>query len=146
MHPLLASFFSSKETEKPVTENDLQLAAAALLFETIRADGRLEGDETDTLLATLKDQWQLDDSQAKALHDNAHQQVQDATDIFQFTSLLREHWPYERKLELMDRMWQLAYSDGALASDEEYTIRKVADLLYVAHSDYIRAKLKVLKG
>ena len=40
-------------------------------------------------------------------------------------------------------MWQVAYADNVLDPIEEAIIRKVAELLYVNHSDFIRAKLSV---
>ena len=40
-------------------------------------------------------------------------------------------------------MWEVAYADGHLDVMEEALIRKVAGLIYVNHSDFIRAKLAV---
>ena len=40
-------------------------------------------------------------------------------------------------------MWQVAYADGHLDHYEEHLIRRVADLLYVEHRDFIQAKLAV---
>ena len=37
-------------------------------------------------------------------------------------------------------MWQIAYADGELDKYEEYIIRRVSELIYVAHNDFIRAK------
>ena len=37
-------------------------------------------------------------------------------------------------------MWQVAMADNALSQYEEHVIRKVADLLYVPHGDFIAAK------
>ncbi|MCB1855441.1 MAG: TerB family tellurite resistance protein, partial [Halieaceae bacterium] len=39
-------------------------------------------------------------------------------------------------------MWRVAYADGDLDKYEEYLIRQVAELTYVPHGDYIRAKLE----
>jgi len=38
-------------------------------------------------------------------------------------------------------MWAVAYANGNLDKYEEHLIRRVAELTYVAHEDYIRAKL-----
>jgi uncharacterized tellurite resistance protein B-like protein len=40
----------------------------------------------------------------------------------------------------MKAMWEMAYADGNLDKYEDYIIRKVADLIYVPHSEFIRAK------
>jgi len=38
-------------------------------------------------------------------------------------------------------MWRVAFADGYLDKHEESIIRRVADLLHILHSDYIRCKL-----
>ncbi|MDD9894524.1 MAG: TerB family tellurite resistance protein, partial [Gammaproteobacteria bacterium] len=40
-------------------------------------------------------------------------------------------------------MWRVAFSDERLDKYEEHLIRKIADLIYVSHSDFIKSKLKV---
>ena len=39
-------------------------------------------------------------------------------------------------------LWDIAYSDGRIDKYEDYTIRKISDLLYIKHSDFIKAKLR----
>ncbi|POB71843.1 hypothetical protein CRN59_01860, partial [Vibrio vulnificus] len=41
-------------------------------------------------------------------------------------------------------MWEVAHADGEIDPLEDAVIRKTAELLYVDHSDFIRAKLQVL--
>lgn len=144
MHALLERLFKSQPNAPVVTEADLQLAAASLLVEAIRADGKLSDNETEQLLATLKQRWQLDDAATQALHQQAHSKAAAANDLFQFTRLLCNHWEQPERIRLVTNMWHLVYSDGHLAPEEEALVRKIADLLYVSHSDFIRAKLQAL--
>jgi uncharacterized tellurite resistance protein B-like protein len=39
-------------------------------------------------------------------------------------------------------MWRVALADGKVQAIEDHIIRRVAGLIYVAHSDFIRLKLK----
>jgi uncharacterized tellurite resistance protein B-like protein len=41
-------------------------------------------------------------------------------------------------------MWRVAMADDVLSRYEEHLIRKVADLLYVPHSDFMAAKQQAL--
>ena len=43
-------------------------------------------------------------------------------------------------------MWQVAYADGELSKYEDHLIRRTADLLYVAHTDFIRGKHRAQEG
>lgn len=147
MHSLLDALFHGREKQQPqVSQADLQLASAALLVEAIRADGKLGETEITQLLATLKQRWHLDEEATLALHTQAHSQAEAANDLYQFTRLLRDHWEQPERIRLIANMWQLAFSDGHLAAEEEALIRKVADLLYVSHSDFIRAKIKAMNS
>ena len=72
----------------------------------------------------------------------ADKQAQDATSLHQFTAQLKQ-LSYEARLTLLDSLWQQAYADGVLDPNEEAMLRKIADLLFIRHSDYIQAKLAV---
>ena len=40
-------------------------------------------------------------------------------------------------------LWRVAFADGRIDKYEEHLVRKAADLLYVPHRHFIRAKLKI---
>ncbi len=67
--------------------------------------------------------------------------TQDATSLYDFTSQLRE-LTQETRYNLIKSMWEVAYADGQIDPLEDAVIRKTAELLYVDHSDFIRAKLQ----
>ncbi len=151
MHALLKSLFNPgtsnpQNAVQSTSDNDIQLAAAVLLVEVIRADSQLDEEEVQRLLTTLKARWKLSQDDANVLQERAHSRSEDASDLYQFTRLLGDNWGYEERVKLITNMWHLAYSDNHLAPEEEALIRKVAGLLYVSHSDYIRAKLKAVPG
>lgn len=144
MRSLLERLLAPQQKAASISTADLQLASATLLYEAMRADGKLQADESEQLLTTLQQRWQLDEVAASDLHQQAQARADAASDLYQFTRLLCDHWDMPDRVRLIGNMWQLAYSDGHLAAEEEALIRKVADLLYVSHSDFIRTKLKVL--
>ena len=46
----------------------------------------------------------------------------------------------EKRVQLVEQLWRIAYADGVIDKYEEAAIRKASELLYVPHSDFIRAK------
>lgn len=145
MHPFFQALFNPKnDSEQHTDPQSLRLASAVLLFETIRADGTLDAAETQALISLLQRRWQLDAEAAAAFQESLQTKAENAADLQQFTRLLCNNWDYEQRVELIANMWMLAYSDQHLDPQEEYTIRKVADLLYVDHKDFIRAKIRAL--
>lgn len=122
----------------------LQLATTALLFELARADDRIEAREREALQQAVSRAFGLADEQTAELLELAESSSQQATCLYEFTRLINEHYAPADKRVIMQMLWQLAFSDGNLDRYEEHYIRRVADLLYVPHRDFITAKHTVL--
>ncbi|MCG7598767.1 TerB family tellurite resistance protein [Halomonas sp. McH1-25] len=121
----------------------LELATAALLCEVVRADYQTGAAEIEALRDMLRTRFALDRAAVDELMDLAAEEADQAVDHFQFVRLVNEHYGYADKVELVELMWRLAYADDQLDALEEHRIRKLADLLFVRHSDFIRTKLRV---
>jgi uncharacterized tellurite resistance protein B-like protein len=129
-------------TDEGDTEHALRLAVGALLLEVVRLDGEVHADEREAVETAVLGHFDLSAEEAEALLKLAEDERRDATDYFQFTSLINRHYTPERKIELIERLWSIAYADATLHPYEEHLVRKIADLLYVAHNDFIAAKLR----
>lgn len=121
----------------------LELAAAALLCEVIRADYKVTPDELETLRQQLRSHLNISDDAIDELMTLAQQEVDDAVDHYQFVSLVKARYDYGRRCELVRMMWSLALADGEHHHLEEHRIRQLAELLHVSHGDFIRTKLQV---
>jgi len=119
----------------------IHLATAALLIEVTKADFELSKLESDKVVETLRSTFKLDAMTLDALLKLAEEEVHQASSLYQFTRLINDYYEYEQKLRLIESMWEVAFADGDLDKYEEHLIRKVAELIYVAHKDFIRLKL-----
>jgi uncharacterized tellurite resistance protein B-like protein len=137
----IKTLFSKKvlEAEADSTSAD-QLATAALLIEVMVIDGNLDPDEIQSISATLARMLDLSAQQVDELIELSQAEVREATSLYQFTSEINKHFDHNKKLSLMTAMWQVAFADGHLDKHEENIIRRVADLLHIRHSEYIRCK------
>ena len=118
----------------------LELACAALMFEVARADFAVEAVEQETVTTQLKQQFSLSADELSTITEAAVGQADAATCLFEFTRTLNELASAEQKRKLLVMMWRVAMADNALSQYEEHVIRKVADLLYLPHIDFISAK------
>lgn len=125
----------------PSDEHRLQVAAAALLAEVMRLDGQADA-ERRVIFAAVRQRFSLSDEEASSLVDLAEAEARDAVDYYQFTSLINRTFSAEQKAHIVELMWQVAYADATLSAHEQHVIRKIAELLYVSHGDYIAAKLR----
>ena len=129
------------ETEE-ARQRRMRLAAAALLIETARADFTQEASEEAALRQLLSSSLELEPAAVQELLQAASAQLDESTSLYEFTRVINDCYSAEQKRELIGTMWRVAYADGDLDKYEEYLIRQVAELTYVPHGDYIRAKLE----
>ena len=123
-------------------EHQLQLACAALMIEVLYADHAVDQKELDALRDALQDNFDLNLAEAENLIELAEAERAEATDYYQFTSLINDYYSQKQKRELVTRLWQMAYADNTIHKFEEHLVRRLADLLHVPHSAFIQSKHK----
>lgn len=122
------------------SQHALHVATAALLLEMMRMDSSVTAAETATVARALQTRFGLDAAQLDTLLALAAEEARQATDYFQFTSLINKHFSQEQKIQVVENLWQVAFADGHLDAHEQHFMRKIADLLYISHADYVAAK------
>jgi uncharacterized tellurite resistance protein B-like protein len=60
-----------------------------------------------------------------------------------FNSLINKEYSLDQKVRLIESLWRIAFIDGVLDMNEEYLVRKIADILHVPHTAFILAKNRV---
>jgi len=135
---------TSDKTDE-VSEHAIQVATAALLIEVMKADGKVSEDERKAVMQTIQSKFNLTDDEIKSLKELAKEKIKKATDYYEFTSLIHKGLSYEQEVEIIEHLWEIAFTDKHLDKHEEYVVRKIADLICVAHKDFIEAKLRVKK-
>jgi len=119
----------SPDAEAAASSKDLRLAACALLLELAHADTEFTEDERQHLESAVRRQFGLDEAEADKLLALAQQARDESVDLWQFTNLIAENYSTGQKMVLAEIMWGLVYSDGDLASKEDYLMRKICNLL-----------------
>lgn len=124
----------------------LHLATAALLLEVSRADFHVHDQELAEIAGVLQRQFGFTDEETRELIEVAREESDELLSLHPVVRLINEHFDAEGRARIMEDLWRVAYAKGTLDKHQEYTVRKIADLLYVPHSVYIRTKLKVEEG
>lgn len=144
----IKSFFEEKLSKQDSDESSsnvssTDLASAALLIEVINSDHELDDRETAEFLEVLQSSLDIPEEDLNEMVRLAEAQAHQATSLYEFTRLINDEYDYQQKLQLISNMWRIAFSDKELDKYEEHLIRKVSELIYVSHSDFIKAKLQV---
>ncbi len=135
--------FATAVSVEEWSEQELQMATAVLLIEMIHMDDKIEPEELDMVFRLICDKFSLSPEDAGSLISLAEEQRDNATDYYQFTSLINKGFNYEQKLKLVECLWEVAFADGGLDMYEEHMVRKIADLIHIPHSMLIQIKNRV---
>ena len=141
----IQNIFKRKENETATDskKSELELTYASLLIEVINSDNKFDDRERDKLLEILSSKLDIHKEELDNFTELAQKQSEDSTSLYEFTREINDQYEYEEKVSLITDLWGIAYSDGKLDKYEDYVIRKIADLIYVSHADFIKSKLKV---
>ncbi|MFI8739433.1 tellurite resistance TerB family protein [Stutzerimonas sp. R75] len=139
----LKSLFDRSGEDQP-TGHSVEVAAAALLIEVGRADYESDADEQKAIIEAIRLGSGLEDGELESLVASAQESAERSTSLYEFTTLINAEYSMDEKFVLIKTLWRVAAADGDIHRYEDHLIRRIADLLYVPHSDFIRAKLEVL--
>ncbi len=116
------------------------LAMACLLCEVSGADHAIDPSEKKAQQRLLQSLTELSIDQCIHLLSEAEERIKNSVSLYDYTSQLRV-LSQEQRFDLIKAMWNVAHADGIIDPLEDSVIRKAAELLYVDHSLFIRAKL-----
>tara|TARA_R110001606_G_scaffold387531_1_gene552254 strand:- start:495 stop:944 length:450 start_codon:yes stop_codon:yes gene_type:complete len=120
-----------------------QKAVAALLMEVMLADHKIDEQEERQVKRFLREVSDLGED-IDILYDDARTGVDQANDLYQFTKVINEVASLEQKMLLLKGLWRVALADGDIDSHEDHRIRRISELLFMPHSEFIQTKLFVL--
>ena len=139
----IRDFFDRTIAGAPAQDrHSIELATAALLVEAMRIDAEMTEAERAAVLDAVRVKFGLSGDEADALIALAEEEVRQATDYYQFTSLINQHFSQVQKERVLELMWRVAYADAVIDAHEQHLMRKIAALLHVPDSAYIAAKLR----
>jgi uncharacterized tellurite resistance protein B-like protein len=124
----------------------LQVATAALLFEIMRMDRELKEVERHAITAAIQARFELTSEETATLLRLAEAEAEQATDYYQFTALINNHFTPAQKEQVVEHMWQVASADHEIDRFERTLAHKIADLLHVPRPKQIAARERALRA
>jgi uncharacterized tellurite resistance protein B-like protein len=140
---LREQFALAEQPDHVQEKHSLELATAVLAIEIARADEAVADEERHHIAEMVSSHFRLTGEEARKIVELADEHTEQAVSLYDFTRTLNDTLNYEERIEIIRLLWEVAWSDSRIHKYEEYYIRKIADLLYVSHGDYIRTKLAV---
>lgn len=141
----IKKYLQQDEDHGELMEEELRLATAILLIETMNADHTILDTELQAVCIALCHTYNLTEQEAQELLQLGELRVKDSTSLYEFTSLINDNLTHAQKIHIIEQMWRVVLSDSIIDKHEEHLVRRTADLLYVSHKDFIRTKHQVME-
>jgi uncharacterized tellurite resistance protein B-like protein len=139
------AWLAEEQGELSGDRDTLQLAVAALLMEAAHVDGSLGELERAAVQRLLERKFGLSAAASRTLAATGERQAERSAQLFGFTRTINERMAPERRVELIEMLWEVAYADGVLDPLEDAMLRQVGGLVDVADAERGAARQRVLK-
>src|SRR5690606_23545151 len=110
-------------------QDDPRVAAAALMFHVMDADGDRDAGEHERLEQAIANAYGVEGGQLKAILSAAEEADREAVDLYAFTSVLNRHLDKQARLDFIGILWDIVYADGVFHEVEDNVVWRVAELI-----------------
>jgi uncharacterized tellurite resistance protein B-like protein len=128
------------EHAKRLRDEELQLAAAALLVHASVVDGHADPEEQRKIKSLLQTRFNLDDDEFNRILQEAEAWERDSVDLYSFTSAISRELDQEGRQRIVEMLWEIVLADGVVHEYEADLVSRGADLLGVSPRDRVRLR------
>ena len=141
----LKSFFHQSEEIHQNNTDDLHLLSG-LMLETANIDGHVDQQEVDKISKVLIDIFHEEPSAVEAELKKCLEELEEHKSFHSFTSQINQSFSNEKKIILLEILWEIILEDGELHDFESNLMRRLAGLLYISDVQCGNAKKRALKN
>ena len=129
--------------QKKENLNNKNILVASLLVHAAKMDENYTDLEKKIIIKALVDLNNVSKDQAEELIKDAEKKEKESNQIIEFTSEIKKY-SMEYRLNIIEIIWKIVYSDGTSDNYESNLIRRLCGLLYVSDKDsgMIKSKIK----
>ena len=140
---ILKNFFEDNNKLKKDDINDLEILCG-LMIEAANSDGKIDTIEIEKINNSLIKTFKENEKQVNTVLEMAIKNKNNSKSLFFYTSKINKNYPYEKKLLLIEILWEIVLSDGQIHDYETSIIRRLAGLLYISDVDSGNARKRAL--
>ncbi|MDF1608219.1 TerB family tellurite resistance protein [Hoeflea sp. YIM 152468] len=132
------------DAEAAPDAGNADVAAVALFFHVIGADGVIDREETEMLRSVIAEEYGVNGAEMQRLVEAGEKADREAVDLYAFTSVLNRSLEPEAKTHFIELLWNLAYADGHRHELEDHVVWRIADLMGVSGRERVLARQRAL--
>ena len=136
----LKKIFSNEISRDQETKNNDIDILAGLLVEAANTDGNVTQDEVSQISSSLINVFKENPEEVETALSRAIDDKDNSRSLFYYTSKLNKSFSHEKKLLLIEVLWEVIISDNEVHDFESNLLRRLAGLLYVSDIECGNAK------
>jgi len=125
-------------TDQP---DKIQIAATALMVEMANSDGSITDDEHESITNSIQKVFNIEIEKIKELIKISKEELKESVSLYEFSGVINENFSHDEKIELMDQLWRLIYTDNKLDKYEDKLVKQIGRMLKLDHKEITNSKL-----
>ena len=142
---ILKKFFDSKDIDESDINNNLELLCG-LMIEAANTDGVIDQNEKEKINSVLVNVFNESPDEVTNILNKAIENRDNSKSLHFYTSKINKEYSEEKKLLLIEILWEIVLSDGKLHDYESSLIRRLAGLLYISDVNSGNARKRALNN
>ena len=138
----LKNIFASDQVESVETQNKELDLLSGLMIEAANTDGKVTQDELNKISSSLINVFKEDSKAVEVSLTKAFENKDNSRSLFYYTSKLNKSYSDEKKIKLIEVLWEVILSDNEIHDFETNLIRRLAGLLYISDVQCGKAKIR----
>jgi len=136
----LRNIFSNNNNQNnEVEDNDIDILSG-LLIEAANTDGKVTQDELNKISSSLIKVFRENPIEVEKSLVRALDNKDNSRSLFFYTSKLNKSFSHEKKILLIEVLWEVILSDNEIHDFESNLLRRLAGLLYISDIECGNAK------
>ena len=138
----LKNFFSSEQNIDFKQDNKEIDILSGLMIEAANTDGQITQEELDKISYSLINTFKEDPKIVEESLTKAFENKDNSRSLYFYTSKLNKSYTDEKKIQLIEVLWEIILADNEVHDFETNLIRRLAGLLYISDIECGNAKIR----
>ena len=141
---LLKNILTNQNSKEEKDDSANLKLLCGLMIEAAYTDGQISNNELDKIKLSLINIFEEDQNDVNLALDEAIKNKNNSKSLYYYTSYINKNFTDDKKLLLIEVLWEIVLSDGDIHDYESNLIRRLAGLLYISDVNSGNARKKAL--
>ena len=137
----LKNIFASNDLKQDIEIKEIDILSG-LMIEAANTDGNISQDELNKISISLINIFKEDPKDVELSLSKAFKNKDNSKSLYFYTSRLNKIFSEEKKIMLIEVLWEVILSDNEIHDFENNLIRRLAGLFYISDVECGNAKIR----